>query len=166
MMIWSKYQFRSKLFNPFSLILYYFSRYDLQLEDWGIDTAQLKKPAIIQRIEGWTEEWEKERHKKNDAVSKTMFVNKYKDKVFDLPDADNNTSYVGEIEIAWVWGRDGGWIIFGVCDVDGVDDEKITPFLAIPLIRLKQQKEGVVVEMPEPGSKEEKVWGSNDYDNN
>ncbi len=82
-----------------------------------------------------------------------MFVNKYKDTVFDLPDADNNTLNEGENEISWVQGRDGGWTIFGVCDVDGVEDEKLTPFLAISLIRLKQQKEGVVVEMPEPGSK-------------
>ncbi len=73
-----------------------FSRFDLQLEDWGIDIAQLKEPAIIWRIKGWTEEWEKERHKMNDAVSKAMFVNKYKDTVFDLPDADNNTFYVRE----------------------------------------------------------------------
>ncbi len=28
---------------------------------------------------------------------------------------------------------------------------------------MKQQREGIVVEMPKPGSKEEKVWGSDDY---
>ncbi len=125
---------------------------------------QLKEPAIMQRIEGWTKEWERERHKKNDAVSKAMFVNKYKDTVFDLPDGDNNTFYVREKEIAWVQGWDGGWTIFGVWDVDGVKDKKLTPFLAISLIWLKQQKEGIVVKMPEPGSEEEKVWGSDDYD--
>ncbi len=46
-----------------------------------------------------------------------------------------------------------------------MEDEKLTPFLAISLIRQKQQKEGVVIEMPMPGSDEEKVWGSDDYDN-
>ncbi len=112
----------------------YFIRFDLQLEDWGIDTMQLKEPAITQRIKGWTEEWEKERHKKNDAVSKAMFVNKYKDTVFDLPDADNNTFYVGENEIAWERGQDGDWTVYGVCDIDGVEDEKLTPFLAISLL--------------------------------
>ncbi len=60
---------------------------------------KLKEPAITQRIKGWTEEWEKERHKKNDAVLKAMSVNKYKDTVFGLPDADNKTFYVGEDEI-------------------------------------------------------------------
>ncbi len=67
--------------------------------------------------------------------------------MFDLSDADNNTFYVGENEIAWIQGRDGGWTIFGVYDVDGVEDEKRTPFLVIALIWLKQQKEGIVVEM-------------------
>ncbi len=51
---------------------------------------QLKEPAMTKRIEGWTEEWEKGMLK-NDAVSKVMFVNKHKDTVFELPDADNNT---------------------------------------------------------------------------
>ncbi len=87
----------------------------------------------------------------------------YEDTVFDLPDADNNTFYIGENEIAC---RDGGWTTFGVCDVDGVEDEKLTPFFAISLICLKQQREGVVVEMPESGSEEEKVWGNDDYNNN
>ena len=141
-------------------------RFDLQLEDWGIDTTQLKEPAITRRIKGWTEEWEKEKHKKNDAVSKAMFVNKYKDTVFDLPDADNNTFYVGENEIAQELGWDGGWTIFGVCGVDGVEDENLTPFSAISLIQLKKQKEGIIIEMPVPGSKDEKVWGSDDYDDN
>ncbi len=64
---------------------------------------------ITQRIKGWTEEWEKERHKKNDAVSKAMFVNKYKDTVFDLLDNDTSTFYIGEKETTWVQRRDGGW---------------------------------------------------------
>ncbi len=63
-----------------------------------------------------------------------MFVNKYKDTVFDIPDADIDTCYMDKNEIAWVQGRDGGWTIYGVCGVDGVEDEKLTPFLAISLI--------------------------------
>ncbi len=94
-----------------------------------------------------------------------MFVNKYKDTVFYLADADNNTVHVGENEIAWKQGQDGGWTIYGVCNVDGVEDKKLTPLLAILLIRQTQQKEGIVIEMPGPGSNEEKVWGSDDYDN-
>ncbi len=73
----------------------------MELKDWGIDTMQLNELAITQRMKGWTEEWEKEWHKKYDAVSKDKFVSKYKDTVFDLPNADINTFYVGENEIAW-----------------------------------------------------------------
>ncbi len=93
-----------------------------------------------------------------------MFFNKYKDTVFDLLDADNNTFYFGKNEIALVQGRDVGWTIFGVCDIEGVKDEKLTPFLAISLLWLKQHSEGVLFEMPEPGNKEEKVWGSHNFD--
>ncbi len=65
-------------------------------------TTQLKEPAITQRNKGWTEEWKKGIQKKNDAVSKAMFVNKYKDTVFDLPDADDNSFYIGKKEVGWV----------------------------------------------------------------
>ncbi len=85
--------------------------------------------------------------------------------MFDLPNAYNNTFYVGENKIAWVQGQDGGWTIFGVCNVDGVEDEKLTHLLAISLIRQKLQKEGIVIEMPEPSSEEEKVLGSDEYEN-
>ncbi len=49
-----------------------------------------------------------------------MFVNNYKDTVFGLPDADNNTFNVGEEDIAWVCGKDGAWTIFASCDDEGV----------------------------------------------
>ncbi len=81
--------------------------------------------------------------------------------MFDLPDADNNTFYVIENEIAWVQGRTGGCDIFGVSDVETVEDKKPTPFSAILLIWLKKQSNRIVVDMPEPGSDEEKVRGSN-----
>ncbi len=46
---------------------------------------------------------------KNDDVSKVMFASKYEDAVFDIPDADNNTFYIGKSEIGWVQERDRGW---------------------------------------------------------
>ncbi len=36
-----------------------------------------------------------------------MIVSKYKDTMFDLPDADNDTFYIGESEIKWVCEKDG-----------------------------------------------------------
>ncbi len=67
-------------------------------------------------------------YKKNNAVSKDMFVNKYKVTAFDSPDDDNNNLMLAKNEIGWVRGRDGGWIIFVVCDVEQVEAEKLTSF--------------------------------------
>ncbi len=36
--------------------------------------------------------------------------------------------------------------------MEGVEDEKLIPFLAISMNPLKQQKEGVAIEMPKAGS--------------
>ncbi len=55
--------------------------------------------------------------------------------------------------------KDGEWTIFADCDKEGVDNNFLTPFLAISLIFKQLQQEGVIVEMLGPGSKEEKVWG-------
>ncbi len=89
-MIWSDYLFFIKVIYIIFLYSFAYFRFDLELQNWEIDTTLLKEPLIMQRIKGWTEEWEKERHKKNDAISKTMFVNKYEDTMFDLLDAGNN----------------------------------------------------------------------------
>ncbi len=40
--------------------------------------------------------------------------------------------------------------------------EILTPFLVILLICKKQQSEGVIVDVPQPGSEEEKIWGTED----
>ncbi len=40
--------------------------------------------------------------------------------------------------------------------MERIKDEKLTPFLAILLIQLKQQGVGIIVDMPEPGSKRRK----------
>ncbi len=92
-----------------------------------------------------------------------MFVNKYKDTVFDLSDVDNNTFCSGKNEIGWVLGSYGGWNIFRVCYVEGVENEKLAFFLAILIICLKHQRKRIMMEMPESGSKEEKVCDSNDH---
>ncbi len=40
-----------------------------------------------------------------------MFVNKYKDTVFDLLDADNDTFQIDKNEMGLIQGRDVGWTI-------------------------------------------------------
>ncbi len=153
--------------NSIFLFLFHsnsFFRFNLQLQEWGVDTTKLKEPAITWRIIGWTKEWEKELHQKNTAMVKAVITNKYKNTVFNHPDCDNKTVYVSNEDIVFIpQKKDGEWTIFAVCDEDNVEDESLTPFLAISLICEKQQSEGVIVKMPEPGSAEEKVWGA---DNN
>ncbi len=57
----------------------------MQLEEWGLDTGVLKDTVITRNFIAWTEEWEKEKHKKNDVVVRALFVNKYKDMSNQLP---------------------------------------------------------------------------------
>ncbi len=52
--------------------------------------------------------------------------------------------------------KNRGWKIFAVCDDKDVEDESLSPYLTISLIREKPQREGVIVKMPDPGSQEEK----------
>ncbi len=135
-----------------------FFSYDLQLEECGDDTTKLKEPAITWRNIGWNKEWENKLHQKNTAMAKAMFTNKYKNTVFNHPDCDNKTFYVSDEDIVFIPQKnDGGWTISAVCDEDHVKNESLTPYLAISLICEKQQSEGMILKIPEPGSEEEKV---------
>ena len=61
--------------------------FDHQLENFGVDTAALKKPAHTRVFRAWIEDWEKECRKKNDPVAETTFlqIQKYKNLVFPDP---------------------------------------------------------------------------------
>ncbi len=80
MMIYSKLIF-SRFFHFYSKIFIYYKncRFDLQLEEWGVDVNVLKEFAITRNFIDWVEDWGKEKHKKYDAVVRAHFVNKYKD---------------------------------------------------------------------------------------
>ncbi len=38
-------------------------RFDLELENWGVDVNEFKEIAILQNFVGWTGDWEKEKQK-------------------------------------------------------------------------------------------------------
>ncbi len=57
----------------------------MQSEEWGLDVGVLKDTVITRNFIAWTKEWEKEKLKKNDAVARALFVNKYKDLSYQLP---------------------------------------------------------------------------------
>ncbi len=44
-------------------------RFDLELEDWGVDVNALKETAISRTFVGWTEDWEKDKWKTDGAVN-------------------------------------------------------------------------------------------------
>ena len=64
--------------------------FDLQLEQFGVDTSILKEPAVQHIFCVWVEDWEVEARKNNDCVSETLLLQKYKGLVFRDPDSDND----------------------------------------------------------------------------
>ncbi len=99
----------------------------MQLEKWGVEVEILKEPLITQRFIGWTEDWEKEKYKDSGAVARAMFVNKYIDTTFYLPDTEE-TYHVDDDGIQFLRGCSRGWTIYGNCNKPGVEEESLTPF--------------------------------------
>ena len=56
--------------------------FNLQLEEWEVDTDALKESEVIQLFHGWVEEWEEVIHKKHNAVDEAKILQKYKNLVF------------------------------------------------------------------------------------
>ncbi len=134
----------------------------MQLEEWGVDVDILRETSITRNFTGWTEDWEKEKHKKNDAVVRALFVNKYKDLIYRLPAQSENDIdriyVIREEDIVWCRGKDGGWTIFGQCEDPSVEEDKITPFLAVTLICDTVQAEEIQILRPDPGSPDWEVY--------
>ncbi len=85
-----------------------------------MDVEILKEPAITRQFIGWTEGWEKEKYKDSGTVAKAMFINKYKDTTFYLPDTEE-THHVDNEGIQFLRGRSGGWTIYGNSVKPGVE---------------------------------------------
>jgi hypothetical protein len=64
--------------------------FDLQLEKFGVNTDISKEPAVECIFCLCVEDWEEEARKKNDCVSETLLLQKYKGLVFHDPDSGNN----------------------------------------------------------------------------
>jgi len=63
----------------------------LQLENFGVDIVELKKPAIHRIFRAWIEDWEKDLLLQNDCVAEARLLEKYKDLLFF--DIDTNLTY-------------------------------------------------------------------------
>ncbi len=106
---------------------------------------------------GWTEDWEKDKFKDSSTVARAVFINKYKDTAFYLPDT-GDTCHVDDGGIQFLRGQSGGWTIYRNSDKPGVEEESLTPFLAVQLIQDTPQAVGVRVERPMPGSDDEQSY--------
>ena len=62
----------------------------MQLENFGVDIVELKKPAIHRIFRAWIEDWEKDLLLQNDCVAEARLLEKYKDLVFYDIDNDKN----------------------------------------------------------------------------
>ncbi len=58
----------SCFFSIFLTLFSYFTRFDLELDKFGVDVQVLKDTVILREFVGWTEDWEKELKKKNCPV--------------------------------------------------------------------------------------------------
>ncbi len=71
-----------------------------------------------------------------------MFVNKYKDTTLYLPGTDE-TYHSDNDSIQFLRGCSGEWTIYGNSDKPGLEEESLTPSLAVQLIQDTPQEIGV-----------------------
>ena len=62
------------------------NRFDLQLDNFGVDTVQLQAASPTRIFHAWVEDWEEEILRKNDIVAEVRLLEKYKNLVFYDPD--------------------------------------------------------------------------------
>ena len=68
--------------------------FDLQLEQWDVDTNELKVPEVMRIFRAWVEPWEESIRKKQDPVAETRLLEKYKDLVFHDPNYNQTYSII------------------------------------------------------------------------
>ena len=61
-----------------------FCSFDIQLEAFGVDTLELKKPAAKHKFKAWIENWEEEARVNPDCMIR--LIEKYKNLKFFDPD--------------------------------------------------------------------------------
>ena len=102
----------------------------MNLENFGVNTTELKTQSSKRIFRAWIEEWEEDLLKKNDILAEVRLLEKYKDLVFYDP--DNDCIYtVWHKNLEWQRGRNGGWCLIGCPMNDDLDDE---PFTIGPMV--------------------------------
>ncbi len=97
--------------------------FDLNLENFGVDTAVIRSVSRNFIFRCWVEDWVKEAKTKNDPVQKEKLLQKYKNLVsYDVDNKVNYTVHPGNMDFQR--GRGGGWMVIGIPQDDcGLEDE-------------------------------------------
>ena len=102
----------------------------MNLENFGVNTTELKNQSPKRHFRAWIEEWEEDLLKKNDIIAEVRLLEKYKDLVFYDP--DNDCIYtVWDKNLEWQRGRNGGWCLIGCPMNNKLEDE---PFTIGPMV--------------------------------
>ncbi len=139
--------------------------FDLDLENFGVDTSVLRSVSRNRYFRCWVEDWEKESRTKNDPVQEAKLLQKYKDMLFFDPDNKvNYTIHPGNMEFRR--GRGGGWMVIAVPPADcGLDDE---PFeigeMLMEMIVDTQQADNITMIRKEDREEEDDDDGGDDDD--
>lgn len=122
--------------------------FDLQLENFGVNTSEISQPVRRRLFHAWIEDWEKDLLKKNDCVAEARLLEKYKDLVFFDP--DNEILYtVSNENLDFHRGGKGGWFVIGIPADDKYDDEpfKIADWM-VKLIAEHEQEPHIRIIQP------------------
>jgi len=117
--------------------------FDLQLEQFGISTTELRQ-HVKRVFHAWVEDWEEEDRKVNDCVAEARILTKYKNLVFHDPDTGATFS-IWEKNMEFRRGRGNGWMLIATCADEDVDDEPFTLEMACELIANTPQTAGIEV---------------------
>ena len=121
----------------------FFSSFDLQLENWGVDLEVLKAKEMKRVFKAWVEDWEKECIKDKHAVAEVCLLEKYKGLAFFDPE-EKITYTIVEKNLEWYKSRkrkgiNGGWHIVATSDEDEVESFMIEDELCIQIADTPQE---------------------------
>ena len=128
--------------------------FDLQLEEFGVDTNALKEGVTERVFRAWVEDWEADYRYNNDVVAKQHLLTKYKGLVFRDPDT-GKVFNVHEGNLEFHRGKGNGWHVIGVNADDEDDVEAFQLEVACDCIGSTSQREGIQVVHQEGAAEEE-----------
>ena len=118
--------------------------FDLQLENFGVDTSVLRQPVVQHIFRAWVEDWEQEDRRFNDPVAEARLLTKYKNLVFNDPDTGTTMS-IWDKNMEFWRGKGNGWMVIATSADENVEDEPFALEVVCDLIGQTQQIDGVTI---------------------